>query len=82
MLQAKLPQDDHDGEEGCAGEVGEVIALLIVQLGELRAALAAVVAAAFHGGRKLVGPAERTDEQRHKNGHERLGAAEEVAAWG
>ena len=41
---------------------------------ELRAAFVAVVAAAFHGRRQLVGAAERADKQRHKQRHERLGA--------
>ena len=48
---------------------------------EGRAALAAVVAAALHGGGQLVGPAEGADEQRHQNGHQGPGPAQQGAAF-
>ena len=43
------------------------------------AALAAVVAAALHGHRQLVGPAEGTDKQRYQNGQQGLGPLQAIA---
>ena len=47
---------------------------------KLRPSGVAVVAAAFHGYRKLVRPAERADEQRHQNGDQRSRPLEQISA--
>ena len=76
-----MPQHDHHGEQRRAGEIRDPVARLIVQLGELGSALAAVIAAALHSRGELVGTAEGADEQRHKNGHHRLGPAEQIPGF-
>ena len=49
----------HHGEQRRAGEIRDPVARLIVQLGELGTALAAVIAAAFHCCGEISGASDR-----------------------
>ena len=74
-----MTQHHHGRHKQDAQEVSHRIPCGILQLFHPGPSLTAVIAAALHGDGKLIGTAERRDEQRHQNGDQCLGALQEVS---
>ena len=74
-------QQDHPGKNRRGRHTGDEVPAVQLHLLHPGAALAAVVAAAFHRQRQLIRPAERRNEQRNENGQQRLGPLHHAAAF-
>ena len=65
ILQAEVPQDGHGGHQGDAQDQSGAVGALEMELTHPGTALSAMVTAALHGHRQLIGPPEGGDEQGH-----------------